>query len=87
MEIAHNPDPLRTVLGYLPQDFGVYPNLNALEFLEYLAAVKSIQTAAARKRVGELLELVNLTEAAKRPLGGDSGSMHAPADWYRAGAT
>lgn len=75
MEIAHNPDPLRTVLGYLPQDFGVYPNLNALEFLEYLAAVKGIQTAAARKRVGELLELVNLTEAAKRPLGGDSGSM------------
>lgn len=75
MEIAHNPDPLRTVLGYLPQDFGVYPNLNALEFLEYLAAVKGIQTAAARKRVGELLELVNLTEAAKRPLGGYSGGM------------
>jgi ABC-2 type transport system ATP-binding protein len=42
---------------YLPQDFGVYPNLNALEFLEYLSAVKGIQTAAARKRIGELLEL------------------------------
>jgi ABC-type multidrug transport system ATPase subunit len=75
VEIAHHPDPLRTVLGYLPQDFGVYPNLNALEFLEYLAAVKGIQTAAARKRIGELLELVNLTEVAKRPLGGYSGGM------------
>lgn len=75
VEIAHHPDPLRTVLGYLPQDFGVYANLNALEFLEYLAAVKGIQTAAARKRIGELLELVNLTEVAKRPLGGYSGGM------------
>lgn len=75
VEIAHHPDPLRTVLGYLPQDFGVYPNLNALEFLEYLAAVKGIQKAAARKRIGELLELVNLTEVAKRPLGGYSGGM------------
>jgi ABC-2 type transport system ATP-binding protein len=75
VEIAHHPDPLRTVLGYLPQDFGVYPNLNALEFLEYLAAVKGIQTAAVRKRIGELLELVNLTEVAKTPLGGYSGGM------------
>jgi len=75
VEIAHHPDPLRTVLGYLPQDFGVYPNLNALEFLEYLAAVKGIQTATVRKRIGELLELVNLTEVAKRPLGGYSGGM------------
>jgi len=75
VEVAHHPDPLRTVLGYLPQEFGVYPNLNALEFLEYLAAVKGIQTAAARKRIGEFLELVNLTEVAKRPLGGYSGGM------------
>src|ERR1700726_3868067 len=41
-DIARSPDALRDVLGYLPQDFGVYPNLNALEFLEYLAAVKGI---------------------------------------------
>jgi ABC-2 type transport system ATP-binding protein len=73
--IAQNPDALRTVLGYLPQDFGVYPNLNALEFLEYLAAVKGIAADAARRRIGELLELVNLTDAAKRPLGGYSGGM------------
>src|ERR1700722_8699022 len=74
-DIARSPDALRDVLGYLPQDFGVYPNLNALEFLEYLAAVKGIAAGAARKRIGELLELVNLTDAAKRPLGGYSGGM------------
>src|ERR1700733_1625690 len=74
-DIARRPDALRDVLGYLPQDFGVYPNLNALEFLEYLAAVKGIAAGAARKRIGELLELVNLTDAAKRPLGGYSGGM------------
>ena len=69
-EVARNPDELRNVLGYLPQDFGVYPNLSALEFLEYLAAVKGIAASPARRRISELLELVNLTDAAKRPLGG-----------------
>ena len=39
-DIAQAPDTLRDVLGYLPQDFGVYPHLTALEFLEYMAAVK-----------------------------------------------
>ena len=42
IDIAANPDPLREVLGYLPQDFGVYPNLNAVEFLEYMAAINSL---------------------------------------------
>ena len=45
-DVARNPDALRDVLGYLPQDFGVYPNLSALEFLEYLAAVKGIAAGA-----------------------------------------
>jgi ABC-2 type transport system ATP-binding protein len=74
-EIARDPDALRAVLGYLPQDFGVYPKLNAFEFLDYLAAVKGIAAGAARRRIGELLDLVNLTDAAKRPLGGYSGGM------------
>ena len=74
-DIAREPDILRGVLGYLPQDFGVYPNLNAVEFLDYMAAVKGLDAASARKRIGELLELVNLTDAAKRPLGGYSGGM------------
>jgi ABC-2 type transport system ATP-binding protein len=74
-DIAREPDSLRSVLGYLPQDFGVYPNLSPSEFLGYLAAVKGIDGAAARKRITELLELVNLSEVAKRPLGGFSGGM------------
>src|ERR1700691_981397 len=74
-DVARNPDALREVLGYLPQDFGVYPNLSALEFLEYLAAVKGIAAGPARRRIGELFALVNLTEVAKRPLGGYSGGM------------
>jgi ABC-type multidrug transport system ATPase subunit len=75
VDIAQNPNVLRTVLGYLPQDFGVYPNLNAVEFLEYLAAVKGLSAGAARRRIDELLELVNLSDARKRPLGGFSGGM------------
>lgn len=74
-DIAQNPDSLRNTLGYLPQDFGVYPHLSAIEFLEYLAAVKGISADSANKRIGELLELVNLADAAKRPLGGYSGGM------------
>jgi ABC-2 type transport system ATP-binding protein len=74
-DIAREPDALRGVLGYLPQDFGVYPNLSAIEFLDYLAAVKGIPAAAARRRISELLALVNLADAAKRPLSGYSGGM------------
>jgi ABC-type multidrug transport system ATPase subunit len=74
-DIAQKPDALRDVLGYLPQDFGIYPNLTAIEFLDYLAAVKGIRAASARKRIHDLLEIVNLTDAARRPLGGFSGGM------------
>ncbi len=75
IDIARHPESLRSVLGYLPQDFGVYPNLNAIEFLDYLAAVKGIPAAASRQRISELLALVNLADTAKRPLGGYSGGM------------
>jgi len=74
-DLAANPDALRAVLGYLPQDFGVYPNLNAVEFLEYLAAVKGLDAATSRRRIDELLNLVNLADVRKRPLGGYSGGM------------
>jgi len=74
-DIATRPDELRRVLGYLPQNFGVYPNLSAVEFLTYLAAVKGLPQQRARQRIDELLHLVNLTEAAYRPIGGFSGGM------------
>jgi ABC-type multidrug transport system ATPase subunit len=74
-DISRDPDVLRSVLGYLPQDFGVYPNLNAVEFLQYLAAVKGLDGATASRRIDQLLELVNLADVRKRPLGGFSGGM------------
>jgi len=75
VDLASSPDQLRTTLGYLPQDFGVYPNLNSVEFLEYLAAVKGLNAAISRRRIDELLNLVNLTDVRKRPLGAFSGGM------------
>ena len=69
------PDPLRRNLGYLPQDFGVYPHLSAREFLSYLAAVKGLPARVARTRIGELLDLLDLSGAGRRPLGKYSGGM------------
>jgi len=74
-DIVQDPNSVRAVLGYLPQDFGVYPNLNATEFLEYMAAIKGLDGRAARRRIDELLQVVNLVDARKRPLGGFSGGM------------
>ncbi|MFD0485363.1 ABC transporter ATP-binding protein [Kineococcus sp. GCM10028916] len=75
VDVLKNPDVLRTRLGYLPQDFGVYPHLTSREFLTYLAAAKGLSARSARARIDELLELLNLTAALKRPLGKYSGGM------------
>ena len=75
VDIARHPNELRQVLGYLPQDFGVYPHLNAIEFLTYMAAIKGLDRRRMRGRIDELIQLVNLAEAAKRPVGGYSGGM------------
>ena len=75
VDTARAPDGLRTVLGYLPQDFGVYPQLTALEFLDYIAAAKGLEPKSARRRIEQLLELVNLSDARHRALGGFSGGM------------
>ncbi|MFJ2865984.1 ABC transporter ATP-binding protein [Kitasatospora sp. NPDC087314] len=74
-DVVAKPDLLRRELGYLPQDFGVYPNLTSREFLSYLAAAKGLSARSARARIDELIQLVNLTEAVKRPLGTYSGGM------------
>ena len=75
IDIARRPDSLRRVLGYLPQSFGVYPHLSAHEFLHYLAALKGLSRAAARRRVDELLQLTDLADVRKQPLGTYSGGM------------
>ena len=74
-DVHAHPDALRAALGYLPQDFGVYPHLNAIEFLDYLGAVRGLSGADRRRRIPEVLATVNLVESAKRPLGGYSGGM------------
>ena len=71
-DIARTPDAIRRTLGYLPQDFGVYPNLSALEFMQYFAALKGVRDPA---RIRRLLELVNLHDQAKRPAASFSGGM------------
>ncbi|WNS40741.1 ABC transporter ATP-binding protein [Paenibacillus sp. MMS20-IR301] len=75
MDIRKQPDALRAVLGYVPQDFGVYPHLNPVEFLEYAAALKGLDVRAVRPRMLELLELLNLHDTLKRPVGSFSGGM------------
>src|SRR3954469_16033315 len=50
-DIVNNPDHIRRVLGFLPQDFGVYPNLNAYEFLKYIAAMKGVGGNGLGKRI------------------------------------
>lgn len=74
-DVLKDPNYFRKILGYLPQDFGVYPNLNAYEFLEYIAAMKGVGGIHLRKRIEMLLEGVNLIEAAKLPIGNYSGGM------------
>ncbi|WP_271767765.1 ABC transporter ATP-binding protein [Aquimarina algiphila] len=73
--IIKDPNYMRKQLGYLPQDFGVYPNLNAYEFLEYMAALKGIGGTQLKQRIALLLEGLNLTEVAKKPIGNYSGGM------------
>jgi ABC-type multidrug transport system ATPase subunit len=72
VDIGARPNAIRGRLGFLPQDFGVYPNLTALEFMQYFAALKGVRDPA---RIRHLLELVNLHEQAKRPAASFSGGM------------
>ena len=65
----------RNVLGYLPQDFGYYPNYTAMEFLMYVAALKGIPKKIAAKRSQELLEEVGLSHVANKKVSTFSGGM------------
>lgn len=65
----------RDQLGYLPQDFGVYQTFNAERFLLYFASLKGLSPVDAKKRVAEVLDLVNLTNERKKKLGTYSGGM------------
>ncbi|HEX4713315.1 MAG TPA: ABC transporter ATP-binding protein [Ktedonobacteraceae bacterium] len=66
---------LRQVLGYLPQDFGVYPEFTGRQFLCYLAAMKGLPSSLVNRRVEEVLAIVNLEQEADRKLPTYSGGM------------
>lgn len=65
----------RNILGYLPQDFGYYPNYTAIEFLMYIAALKGIPKKIAAKRAKELLEEVGLNHVVNKKIKTFSGGM------------
>ncbi|HJZ10931.1 MAG TPA: ABC transporter ATP-binding protein, partial [Acidobacteriota bacterium] len=72
VDILRRPEYVRARLGYLPQDFGVYDNLTAFEFLHYFASLKGVHQ---KSRIMEMLETVNLHTVASRVVGGFSGGM------------
>lgn len=65
----------RDALGYLPQDFGYYPEFTAYDFLLYLASLKGINKSRAKEKATELLELVSLSDVAKKKIRTFSGGM------------
>jgi ABC-type multidrug transport system ATPase subunit len=76
IDVVAEPERLRRTLGYLPQDFGVYPRVSAYDMLDHLAVLKGISSAGDRKTVVEtLLQQTNLWSVRKKTLAGFSGGM------------
>ncbi|OBX26878.1 ABC-type multidrug transport system ATPase subunit [Gelidibacter algens] len=76
IDVFNQPEELRKVLGYLPQDFGVYPKVSAEMMLNHIAKIKGIHSVNDRKAyVADLLNQVNLYQFRKRNLGDYSGGM------------
>jgi ABC-type multidrug transport system ATPase subunit len=76
LDVLHEPAELRQRLGYLPQDFGVYPRTSAVDMLDHMAVLKGFTDRKARREtVSELLRQTNLWEFRKKALSGFSGGM------------
>ncbi len=76
IDVIRDPEQLRRVLGYLPQDFGVYPRVSAYDMLDHMAVLKGISNGKDRKAtVGALLNQVNLWPVRGKALAGFSGGM------------
>ena len=76
LDLVANKDATRRLLGYLPQEFGVYPKMSAIDMLHHLAVMKGIVNSRERKEIVEgLLQQTNLWEVRKKNLGGYSGGM------------
>jgi ABC-2 type transport system ATP-binding protein len=76
IDVIANPQAVRRTLGYLPQDFGVYPRVSAQDMLDHMAVLKGIAKSSERRATVEgLLKQVNLWEVRKKALAGFSGGM------------
>lgn len=76
IDVLKNQMDLRKVLGYLPQEFGVYPKLSAVDLLHYFARLKGIAAAADRKKIiNRVLEVTNLWDVRNKSVSGYSGGM------------
>jgi ABC-2 type transport system ATP-binding protein len=76
IDVVRQKEELRQTLGYLPQEFGVYPKVSAEEMLDHFAVLKGITNRASRKEVTEsLLKQTNLWDKRRQKLGGYSGGM------------
>ena len=76
IDVIKDPEKLRQTLGYLPQDFGVYPRVSAYDMLDHMAVLKGVASARDRKATVEsLLQQVNLWTVRKKALAGFSGGM------------
>ena len=73
--IAVQTEEYRSLLGYLPQDFGYYPEFTAKEFILYIAALKGLEKKHAKRKTDELLEVVGLSDAANKKIKTFSGGM------------
>jgi ABC-type multidrug transport system ATPase subunit len=75
-DVLQNPQEMRNKLGYLPQDFGVYPHISAIDLLNHLAVLKGMQNKSERgEQVTSLLQQTNLFEVRKRAVSTFSGGM------------
>ncbi len=76
LDVLGQPEEVRKILGYLPQEFGFYPNLSAERVLDHFAALKGVTDSSERRAlVDALLAQTNLHEARKKAVGGFSGGM------------
>lgn len=75
LDVLKEKESVRRLLGYLPQDFGVYPKINAEEMLTHIASLKGINGSERKESVGALLQRVNLYKDRKKNLGTYSGGM------------
>ena len=73
--IAVQTEEYRSLLGYLPQDFGYYPEFTAKEFIQYIAALKGLEKRYAKRKTDELLEVVGLSDVANKKIKTFSGGM------------